>query len=469
MTYTDTMGYAVSTMSSEALAAYEQGVSLWLRQRSGAVDALNRAVAVDSHFALAHCTRAYVAWRMGQVETALAAHQQAMARADDAHDEREHLHLQTVDAMRSSNGAAALHHLEEIADRYPADRMALRVLSFNYLARGDYQSGLTQARHSLAACPEDPQFLTMTAFFLEQSNADPDEGLELGLRALAADPGNLYTYHAVGHNYQARGDYVNALATFERANSTERYPHNLWHLAEAQAILGDTRLTRDYWRSTAPALPLFERIELQWRRLEMLRHEPVSESVWQELAAQGEQLLEMADYLTIWIHHWIGLAFARAGDTAKAQQQLERLRGLPEGQASGHWSTLGADLLEGELACIRGDIETAVRLMAPAVQRIHELGGGSREQKDIFQDVLLELYRCLGHVDDVMELAQRRLQGNPNHFQSLAALGWAYHQTGQTTHEKQMCQDLVSRAQALFVPEDLPALREARQTLQPTA
>jgi hypothetical protein len=61
MTYTDTMGYAVSTMSSEALAAYEQGVSLWLRQRSGAVDALDHAVAVDPRFALAHCTRAYVA------------------------------------------------------------------------------------------------------------------------------------------------------------------------------------------------------------------------------------------------------------------------------------------------------------------------------------------------------------------------------------------------------------------------
>lgn len=468
MTYTDTMGYAVSTMSSEALAAYEQGVSLWLRQRSGAVDALTHAVAVDPHFALAHCTRAYVAWRMGQVETALAAHQQAMALADDVHEEREHLHLQTVDAMRSCNGAAALHHLEAIADRYPADRMAMRVLSFNYIARGDYQSGVTQARHSLAACPDDPQFLTMAAFFLEQSNEDPDEGLDLGLRALAADPGNLYTYHAVGHNYQARGDYVNVLATFERANSIERYPHNLWHLAEAQAILGDTRLTRDYWCSTAPALPLFERIELQWR-LEMLRHEPVSESLWQDLAAQGEQLLEMADYLTIWMHHWIGLAFARAGETAKAHQQLERLRGLPEGKASGQWSTLGADLLAGEMACIRGDIETAVCLMAPTVQRLHEMGGGSREQKDIFQDVLLELHRRLGHVDDVMELAQRRLQRNPNHFQSLAALGWGYQQIGQRTHENQTYQDLVSRAQALSVPDDLPALREARQVLQATA
>jgi hypothetical protein len=109
----------------------------------------------------------------------------------------------------------------------------------------------------------------------------------------------------------------------------------------------------------------------------------------------------------------------------------------------------------------------AVRLMAPTVQRIHELGGGSREQKDIFQDVLLELQRRLGHVDDVVALAQRRLQKNPNHFQSLAALGWAYQQNGQTTRVQQIGQDLVSRAQALSVPDDLPALLEARHVFQP--
>ena len=120
------------------------------------------------------------------------------------------------------------------------------------------------------------------------------------------------------------------------------------------------------------------------------------------------------------------------------------------------------------MACIRGDIETAVRLMAPAVQRIHEIGGGSREQKDIFQDVLLELQRCLSLVNAAIELARRRLQRNPNHLQSLAALVWAYQQTGQTPNEKQTCQDIVSRAQALSVPDDLPALREARQALQRT-
>lgn len=465
MTYTDTMGYVVSTTSSEALEAYEQGVNLWLRQRNGGVEALDHAVTVDPQFPLAHCTRAYVAWRAGKVEAAQAASRQALGCADKAQDERERLHLRIVDAMQGCNQTTAMQHLEQLTEHYPTDRMALRVLSFNYLARGEYSRGLARAQESLKARPDDPQFLTMTAFFLEQADADRDAGLALGLQALAADPGNLYTYHAVGHNYQARGDYPQALATFERANSLERYPHNVWHLAEAHAILGDTRMTQDYWRSLSPVLPLFERIELQWR-LERLRREPVDQEVWKTLAAQGERLLEMADYLTVWMHQWIGLAFARAGETVKAQQQLERLRRLPEGPASGHWATLGADALEGEMAFIRGDLETAVRLMTPMVQRIHEMGGGSREQKDIFQDILLELQRQVGDTAAVMELAQRRLQRNPNHFQSLAALAWAYGQTGDTARQQQTYQEIVRRAAQMPISEHAPALVEARAGLQ---
>ena len=468
MASTDTQGYTVSTSSSSALAAYEQGANLWIRWRGGAMEALDSAIADDPHFALAHCARVYLGWRMGRGDIVVDAHQQVMALANDVHDPREHLHTQVVDAIRQQDNATTLERLEVLVEAYPTDHVATQVLSFVYSARGDKQRSLTQARRSLAASPDDPHFLTMTAFYLEQSNTDPDEGLQLGLRALAADPGNLYTYHAVGHNYQQRGDYAQCLATFERANSIERYPHLLWHLAEAHAILGDTRLMRDYWASTAPALPLFERIELQWR-LEMLRGAPVDRSIWQALAVQGEQLLEQANYLTIWMHHWIGLALARAGEMAKAQQQVARLRQLPEGRPGGYWSTIGADLLEGEMALIRGEIGTAVQFMTPAIEHMHDLGGGSREQKDIFMDVFLELQRRLGKADAVIELAQRRLQQNPNHFQSLAALAWAYGHMGQTSRQHQMYQVLINRADTTPVDVGIPALIEARQALSQQA
>jgi tetratricopeptide (TPR) repeat protein len=466
MAYTDMRGLPVSTTSSEALAAYEHGVDLFLRWRSGALEALNAATNYDPHFALAYCTKAYIGWRMGNVNVALDGHRGAMVAANDTRSEREHLHVQAIDAMHRGEPLVADDLLERIGAQYPTDRMAVRLLGFMCIARGDYLGGLEVANRSLEACPDDLQFQTMKGFFLEQSGHNA-EGFAYSSRALASDPGNLYAYHAVGHAYVARGDYREALETFERAASLEHYPHILWHLGEARAILGYEQFTRDYWAHTSPALPLFERIELLWR-LEVVRHLPVDMTTWKDLAEQGERLLQHPGYLTIWMHHWIGLALARAGDLAKARRQIAYLRQLPQGKASGHWSTLGADLLEGELALMGGDYAAAERWMAPAFQQIHEMGGGSREQKDIFRDVFLELQRRLGHADKVIELAEQRLHANPRHILSLAALTWAYGQTGQTTRQHQAYQELVSRAEEIKLHPQAPELFEAKQALQAT-
>jgi tetratricopeptide (TPR) repeat protein len=466
MTHADLKGLAVSTTCTDALTAYERGVDLFLRWRSGALEALDAAAQGDPSFALAHCTRAYVAWRFGRVDLATAAAQRAVACAGEAHDEREREHVEAVAAMQRGDQATAYDRLGRIAARYPTDRIAVRIVGLNCITRGDYRRGIDIARRSLEADPGEPQFQTMLGFFLEQSGYN-DEGLEMSSRSLAQDPTNLYTYHAVGHAYQARGDYGEALETFERAASLERYPHVLWHLAEAHALLGHARMTREYWASTTPPLPLYERIELLWR-LEVLGHTTTEAAVWHDLARQADRLLEHADFQTVWMHHWIGVAFARAGQWGKARQQVERLRRLPEGRASGYWSTLGVSLLEGELAVIEGDDAAAIRLMAPAVEQIHTMGGGSREQKDIFRDVFMELRRRLGHVEPVIELAQQRLLANPYHVQSLAALAWAYERSGNSALQRQACRQLVLRAEEVGLAPDAPELLAARQALQLT-
>jgi hypothetical protein len=166
------------------------------------------------------------------------------------------------------------------------------------------------------------------------------------------------------------------------------------------------------------------------------------------------------------MHHWIGVAFARVDDWDKAKQQLDRLRRLPEGRASGYWSTLGAALLEGEMAIVRGDEATAVRLMAPSVDQLDTMGGGSREQKDIFRDVFLELHRRLGRVDQVIALAHQRLLANPYHLQSLAALIWAYERNGNTALHRQACRQLVLRAEEAGCAPAAPEVLTARQALE---
>jgi hypothetical protein len=464
MTHTDLAGLPVSTASPDALAAYERGVDLFLRWRGGAMEALDAASQAGRPFPLADCTRAYIAWRMGRVDLAEAAARQAVAQGDAAHQERERMHVDAVDAMQRGDSASAYQVLGRIATAHPTDRMAVRLVGLNCITQGNYRGGIDIARRSLEASPDEPQYLTMLGFFLEQSGYN-DDGLAVSLRSLAKDPTNLYTYHAVGHAYQARGDYRNTLETFERAASMERYAHVLWHLAEAHAILGDPRMTRDYWASTTPPLPLYERIELLWR-LEVIRHTRADDAVWRDLAKQAERVLQHADFQTTWMHHWIGVAFARAGEQEKAQRQLERLRRLPEGRPSGYWSTLGAALLEGEMAILRGDEEGAINLMAPAVKRIDEMGGGSREQKDIFRDVVLELHRRLGHVADVETLANERLLANPYHVQSLAALVWAYERMGDPARQRQACRQLVVRAGEAGCTTDAPEVVAARAVLE---
>jgi tetratricopeptide (TPR) repeat protein len=467
MAHADLKGLEVSTTSADALAAYERGVDLFLRWRSGALEALDAAGQADPSFALVHCTRAYVGWRMGRADVVATAARQAVERADAAHHEREREHVRAVAALQHGDATAAHDRLGQLAARYPTDRIAVRLVGLNCITQGDYRGGIEIARRSLEADPGEPQYQTMLGFFLEQSGYN-DEGLEMSTRSLAQDPTNLYAYHAVGHAYQARGDYGNALATFERAASLERYPHVLWHLAEANALLGHVRMTREYWSSTTPALPLYERIELLWR-LETLRGAPPDAATWRELARQADRLLEHAEFQTVWMHHWIGVAYARAGEWDKARRQVERLRCLPAGRASGHWSTLGAALLEGELAIVQGDLAAAVSSMGPAVEQIHTMGGGSREQKDIFVDVFVELHRRLGHVEQVIQLAQQRLLANPYHVQSLAALAWAYERSGNAALQRQACRQLVQRAAQIGVAPDAPELLAARQTLQVAA
>jgi tetratricopeptide (TPR) repeat protein len=468
MTATDIKGLGVSTTSSDALAAYERGLDLFLRWRGGAVEALDAAVQSDPRFALVHCTKAYIAWRMGRADLATAAARQATAAADDVRHERERLHVRAVDSLGRGDHAATYDVLGQITAQYPTDRIAVRIIGLNCITQGNYRGGIDIARRSLEASPDEPQYQTMLGFFLEQSGYN-DEGLAMSLRSLAQDPTSLYTYHAVGHAYQARGDYPNALETFERAASLERYPHVLWHLAEAQALLGHDRMTRDYWASTAPPLPIYERIELLWR-LELLRGTPVDPAIWRDLAKEGERVLtEYADWQTTWMHHWLGVAFARAGDWTRAGQQLERLCRMPAGRPSGHWSTLGVALLEGEMAIVKGDLEAAVRLMAPAIDDLHTMGGGSREQKDIFRDAFMELHRRLDHVERVIELAHQRLLANPNHVQSLAALAWAYERNGNAPLHRQACRQLVLRAAEAGLAPSAPELTAARRVLETTA
>src|SRR5262249_486548 len=126
MSYSDIKGLATSTKSSDALAAYERGVDLFLRWRAGALDALDLALQCDPRFVLAHCTKAYIASRMGRADLTMSAGGQAVALADEAHQPRERLHVSAVAALCRGDQVVAQDVLAGIANDSPRDRIAVR-------------------------------------------------------------------------------------------------------------------------------------------------------------------------------------------------------------------------------------------------------------------------------------------------------------------------------------------------------
>src|ERR1700742_4542331 len=91
----DRYGLPLSTHSSEAAAAYRDGIDLMLSAWPGAADAIERAIAADPDFALAHVTRARLHSMYQQGEAARKEAATARELVQRRGSEREQGHVET--------------------------------------------------------------------------------------------------------------------------------------------------------------------------------------------------------------------------------------------------------------------------------------------------------------------------------------------------------------------------------------
>jgi hypothetical protein len=83
------------------------------------------------------------------------------------------------------------------------------------------------------------------------------------------------------------------------------------------------------------------------------------------------------------------MALAGAGDRATAERQIALLRERGAKDPTGVMGDVLLPLVEGLYAFAAGDYATTVARLAPIRSRVVELGG-SRAQRDVFHDTLLE-------------------------------------------------------------------------------
>jgi hypothetical protein len=115
--------------------------------------------------------------------------------------------------------------------------------------------------------------------------------------------------------------------------------------------------------------------------------------------------------------HVVHIAMALAGgrDFASAERQTALLRERAPRDRTGLVAALVLPMVEGVHAFGRGEYRRSIELMEPLRDRVVELGG-SRAQRDVFHDTLLEACFRAGDMDRAERLLAARVARRPDRY-----------------------------------------------------
>lgn len=120
----DQRGLRITTSSADAAEAYRAGLDLMLAAWPGALDAFDRALAADPHFAAAHLARArqlQILGRVAEAKQAIAAARTELAGATEREASQAAILGRALGGDGASALAAALAHIAA----HPRDALVL--------------------------------------------------------------------------------------------------------------------------------------------------------------------------------------------------------------------------------------------------------------------------------------------------------------------------------------------------------
>jgi tetratricopeptide (TPR) repeat protein len=418
----DRYDLALTTASAAARDAYVEASGLALTFYPGALEAYDRAIAIDPGLALAHAGRAQVLLRQGDVPAARAALATAKGLTAGL-SEREASHIAFFDLVFAGDIEAAISALYAHLAAWPRDALVVAsAANPNGLIGGSGHLGQKQRiaalMDSLApAYGDDFWFVSYHAMSLSE-----DGQLSLARRkieqSVAANPNNAHGAHGVAHICYESGDLETArtflsswLATYPRQGFF--HGHLSWHLSLFEIQAGNwteaSRLYRDAIaldrHSGGPQQKVSDGAAFLWRA-ELAGH-PRDAEAWRALHAFARQTLPRPGNGLADLHVVLAQAVMHDGSAADARaHQIEVL--AQEGRyPSG--SYLPA-LARGFAAFEGGDYSGAIEALAPLAGQ-NERIGGSRAQHDLIDFTLLSACLRADRLDEARKLLGVRRPG----------------------------------------------------------
>jgi tetratricopeptide (TPR) repeat protein len=343
---TDLRGVPVSTTNAAALALFEEALHQYQTYVGDPVGTLDRAIAIQPDFVLAHAARAGVLMTFGEQRFARQAQESiASARAVPAGaNEREQSLVAACQQLVDGDWSAACVAFDRILVDYPRDVFTLQTAHLFDFFRGDTLNLRNRITRVLpawdASVPGYSFVLGMHAFGLEENNQYAD-ALATATNALAIEPRDAWSVHAGVHVMEMRGEIDAGLAWLETREQhwgpDNGFAYHLWwHAALLHLDRGDVpRVLEVFDRRVYPersdlSLQLVDATALLWR-LYLLGADVGTR--FEPLAAAWEAKLEAERGFYAFNDVHAMMAFAATGHEAAAGRLLHDLIGAAESRS----------------------------------------------------------------------------------------------------------------------------------------
>ena len=420
----DRFDLTVSSLSTEAISTYVDGLDLMLSGNVGGELLLQRAIDLDPGFALAHGAMARALQLGARMPEAQKMAAQAVALAEGA-SARERGHVGAVALAVEGKADQALAAVEAHLAEFPRDGLVLSLALGVYgliafSGRADHHEAQRKLLDRLAPeYGEDWWFLGYWGW-AHAETGDPKQALPIIARSLKINPRFAHAAHArthafyeLGRNEEAADFLRQWLAPYSPASIL--HCHLNWHVALFELMDGriadaDQRYKtsiRPMVSQAAPMPTLADGASYLWRRH---IYDPAARDLpWGELTALVQRSFAGTTQAFGDLH--AALTEAGSGDIAGLERRAGYLEHnlaagrLPQGR-------IVPDLCRAISAFARGDDATAIALLTQALPELNRVAG-SHAQREVFEDTLIAACLRGGEFKRAREILQARLKRRP--------------------------------------------------------
>lgn len=399
MAIRDGFGLAFSGATEAGLTPYSQAVRELQCFIGDPVASVDRAIAENPGFVMAHVFKGYLfglATEQEATAVARACHEAALPLAATT---REQAHVLALGHLANGRWHDAAGILEDIAIDFPLDAVALQVGHQVDFFTGNARMLRDRIARALpswqSGMPGYHAILGMQAFGLEEMG-DYGRAERLGRAAVEIEPRDGWAQHAVAHVMEMQSRQRDGIAWMRadpEAWTRESFlqVHNWWHLALFHYDLGETDEVLAlydgpiYGTPSAMALNMVDASAILWRLY--LGGVDVGDR-WAALAANWPKV-GAGNYAFNDAHAM--MAFVGAGLDAAALGLLEAQREAMHGSDDNAAFTrdVGHPLTRAIKAFGEGNYTEVIRFIRP-IRAIAHRFGGSHAQRDVIDLTLIE-------------------------------------------------------------------------------